>query len=566
MVNSLNSKEDNLKMGKKVYENIVDNINVIIIMWDVEGRIKTVNSFAQTLLEYSENELKGEMWIEKLIPQKDKKELYTIFNRAISGEIIKNYENKLVTKSGKVLDVLWDTTIVRDNTGNTSEVISVGTDITIFKAMERNIYDLAYYDSLTNLYNRSKIKKEIEKLIKEKNNLKFALLYIGIDDFKYINDSLGHDNGDKLLVDLSELLKDSFYSSKIIARVNGDEFVIALEYKEGEHCIIREINKFFKRLKTPWKIKDKEFQITVSIGIALYPSNGDDFTTLFEKAYTSMLYKKKMGKNGYAFYSYEIDEKNLNYINTVNELRRGIENKEFTLLYQPQVDLLKGGIMGVEALIRWNHPKKGVISPEKFIPLAEEIGYIQDISKWVIKTACEQKKQWQEKGISNLKVAINISNNCLNEEHFLKKFEEILEQSNVNKSGIVIEITETAIMHNLEEGIKILDKLRENGIKIALDDFGTGYSSLNYLRKLPIDILKIDKDFIKDIKNEEKNQIILKHIIEIGHALGSEIVAEGIESMQQLFLLKTYGCDIGQGYLFSKPLEVEKVEELLKRF
>ncbi|CDI49924.1 sensor protein [Clostridium tetani 12124569] len=558
--------EENLKMEKAFSENVINNVNAIIIVWDVKGRIKTVNSFAQTLLEYNENELKNKLWMEELIIKEARKELYTIFNRAISGEIIKNYESQVVSKKGKVIDALWNTSVVRDSTGNILEIISVGTNITTFKAMERNIYDLACYDSLTNLYNRNKIKKEVEKLIKEKDSFKFALLYIGIDNFKYINDSLGHSNGDKLLIDLSQLLKEIFSSSKIIARANGDEFIVVLEYEEDENYIIRKINEFLNKVKMPWKIKDKELQITVSVGISLYPYNGDEFTTLFEKAYTSMLYRKKIGKNGYAFYSYEIDENNLNYINTVNELRRGIKHKEFTLLYQPQVDLIKGGIIGVEALIRWKHPKKGIVPPNDFIPLAEEIGYIQDISKWVIKTACKQKKQWQEKGFDNLKVSINVSNNCLKEEGFLKEFEEILKQCDVDKNGIVVEITETSIMHNLEEGMKILSKLRESGIKIALDDFGTGYSSLNYLRKLPIDILKIDRDFIKDIKYELQNEVILKHLIEVGHALGLEIVAEGIESLQQLSLLNTYGCDIGQGYLFSKPLEVQKLEELLERF
>ncbi|RXI61879.1 hypothetical protein DP125_03630 [Clostridium tetani] len=558
--------EEDLKMEKAFSENVINNVNAIIIVWNVKGKIKTVNSFAQTLLGYTENELKGKIWVEVLIPKADKKELYNIYNRVISGEIIKNYESKLITKSGNIIEALWNNTMIKDNVRNISEVISVGMDITTFKVMERNIYDLAYYDSLTRLYNKSKIKKEVERLIKQKDNFKFALLYIGIDDFKHINDSLGHSNGDKLLIDLSQLLKDIFSSSKIIARTNGDEFVVVLEYEEDENYIIRKINEFLNKVKMPWEIKDKELQITVSVGIALYPYNGDEFTTLFEKAYTSMLYRKKIGKNGYAFYSYEIDENNLNYINTVNELRRGIKHKEFTLLYQPQVDLIKGGIIGVEALIRWKHPKKGIVPPNDFIPLAEEIGYIQDISKWVIKTACKQKKRWQEKGFNNLKVSINVSNNCLKEEGFLKEFEEILKQCDVDKNGIVVEITETSIMHNLEEGMKMLSKLRESGIKIALDDFGTGYSSLNYLRKLPIDILKIDRDFIKDIKYELQNEVILKHLIEVGHALGLEIVAEGIESLQQLSLLNTYECDIGQGYLFSKPLEVEKLEELLERF
>ncbi|SDL16800.1 diguanylate cyclase (GGDEF) domain-containing protein [Clostridium cochlearium] len=473
----------------------------------------------------------------------------------------KNSENKnaveKINSNYKELEIMQEDLIFKEK--------QLKDQIEIFKAMERNIYDLAYYDSLTNLYNRSKITKEIEKLIKEKDNLKFALLYIGVDDFKYINDSLGHHNGDILLMDLSELLKDIFSSSKIIGRVNGDEFVVVSEYKNNENYIISEINKFLQELKVPWKVKDKEIQVTVSIGIALYPHNGNDFTTLFKNAYTSMIYKKKNGKNGYEFYSYEIDEKNLNYINSINELRQAIKKKEFTLMYQPQVDLINGGIIGTEALIRWKHPKKGIVSPMSFIPLAEEIGYIQGISEWVIETAFAQKRQWEEKGLGNLKISINISNNCLKEKDFLKQFKKMLNKYNVDKKGIIIEITETSIMQNLKEGMIILSKLRESGIKIALDDFGTGYSSLNYLRKLPIDILKIDKDFIKDIEYEMKNEVILKYIIEVGHALGLKIVAEGIETIQQLSLLKTYGCDIGQGYLFSKPLEAEMLEEFSKR-
>lgn len=432
------------------------------------------------------------------------------------------------------------------------------------KYMEKEIFTLAYYDSLTGLSNKAKLTLDFNNLILDNyhTNKKLGVLYLDIDDFKYVNNTLGHNVGDKLLIKFSNFLKKKVYPNSLIARISSDEFVIILNDIEQEGQITTIVNDLLKSIRRIWTIDDHEIFISASIGGALYPNNGKELDTLLRNADEAMFYSKQNGKNQYCLYSNVVEENITKYMNMVTDIRYAISKDEFKLYYQPIVDLQTENIIGVEALIRWYRPSVGFISPNDFIPIAERSGLIVDIEKWVLETSFKQKKEWELKGYE-LKMSVNISPKCLKGDTFISDIERHIERYNINKQEIQLEITETAAMNNIEEVINIINRLRTLDIKIALDDFGTGYSSLTYLRKLPVDVLKMDKAFIDNIKDNNKNNFIVQSVINLAHNLNMQLVAEGIEVKKQVEYLKNSKCDLGQGYYFSRPLPSEDIDKLL---
>lgn len=432
------------------------------------------------------------------------------------------------------------------------------------KFMEKEIYTLAYFDSLTGLSNKTKLSLDFKKLILDNYNMnqKFVVLYLDIDDFKYVNNTLGHNVGDKLLIKFSKFLKKKVHPNSIIARISSDEFVIVLVNIEQEDQVTPIVNDLLKSIRSMWAIDNHEIYISASIGGAIYPDNGKELDTLLRNADEAMFYSKQNGKNQYCLYSNVVEENITKYMNMVTDIRYAISKDEFKLYYQPIVDLQTENIIGVEALIRWYKPSIGFISPNEFIPIAERSGLIVDIEKWVLETSFKQKKEWELKGYE-LKMSVNISPKCLKGDTFISDIERHIERYNINKKEIQLEITETAAMNNIEEVINIINRLRTLDIKIALDDFGTGYSSLTYLRKLPVDVLKMDKAFIDNIKDNNKNNFIVQSVINLAHNLNMQLVAEGIEVKKQVEYLKNSKCDLGQGYYFSRPLPSEDIDKLL---
>lgn len=424
---------------------------------------------------------------------------------------------------------------------------------------------LAYHDSLTGLKNRTSFKKDVCKIIEnaEQENRKVAILSLDLDRFKLINDTLGHHIGDRVLMNTALRLKNTLGNQAQIYRLGGDEFVLVFPGANEKKCRVY-ADKIIKEFSVPFFIAHHQITMTPSIGISFYPENGEDYGSLLKSADAAMYLAKESGRNKYCFYNIELHEQMTRKMKIENQLRSAIGENQLQLFYQPRIDLQTKGIYGMEALLRWDHPELGSISPVEFIPVAEDTGQILSIGEWVLKKACKQNKFWQQAGYPFLSVSVNVSVRQFQRGDFVELVKKTLLETGLDPQYLELEITES-VMQNVEESSKILIGLRKLGVKIAIDDFGTGYSSLHILKELPIDIIKIDKSFIDDITEISNNESIVKAIINIGLNLNLDIVAEGIENEHQLEALVKYKCRFGQGYLFQKPIDAVGFEELLKK-
>jgi diguanylate cyclase (GGDEF)-like protein/PAS domain S-box-containing protein len=439
----------------------------------------------------------------------------------------------------------------------------VGRDISERKKAENTIKFMAYHDALTGLPNRNMFRKQLNEALKHKGNGMLAVLFLDLDRFKIINDTKGHKLGDLLLQIVAKRLENAVQADGLVSRQGGDEFIILLENIDKERVKVvaqRILDEFSMAII----INNQEFFVTSSIGISLAPIDGNDEETLIKHADTAMYLAKEHGKNNFQFYTSQLHGLSSRKMELENGLRKALEQGQLALHYQPQVNLETNGIVGIEALMRWQHPEHGFISPAEFIPLAEETGLIVPIGKWALRTACEQNKAWQDLGLGEFLIAVNISVRQLQEEDFVEFVKKVLAETELDPTCLELEITES-IMQNIERSTKILHQLKELGVKISIDDFGTGYSSLSYLKHLPIDSIKIDKSFVDDIIDHSNQGAMVKTIIDMGSNLNFKVIAEGIEKEAQVEFLKKNACEIGQGYYFSKPLPTEQVGRILAK-
>lgn len=427
----------------------------------------------------------------------------------------------------------------------------------------RKIEYIAYHDSLTSLTNRRYFEEKVESAIQETYDLnsRFAIMFIDLDRFKFINDTLGHHTGDLLLVSVSNLLKKIVGKDNVVSRQGGDEFMILVNNTTKEE-VERLAEQIINELQKPISINGNELFITSSIGISLYPDHGSSLNSLIKRADTSMYSAKEQGKNRYQTFNVSMDDHITLKVNLENGLRKAIELNELSIAYQPKLELLSNEIIGVEALLRWKHSEYGNISPSTFIPLAEETGLILKLGDWVLREACLQLKKWEDEGVENLGVSVNVSTIQFLQKDFVEKVEEILKDTLADPLYLELEITESSTM-DTELVISKLKKLKQLGIKISIDDFGSGYSSLSHIKNLPIDILKIDKSFINDIEYDHSNQAIVSTILALATNLNLKTIAEGVENERQYQILKEKGCDQIQGYYISKPVPVAEVSKLL---
>jgi diguanylate cyclase (GGDEF)-like protein len=386
-------------------------------------------------------------------------------------------------------------------------------------------------------------------------------LFIDLDRFKIINDTKGHSTGDVILKEVAKRLQNTVQKEGMVSRQGGDEFIILIENTNKENATLI-AQRILDEFLIPLEVKDQEFFITPSIGISIYPTDGNDEETLIKNADTAMYVAKGHGKNKFQYYAANLNVNSIQMMELENGLRKALEQNQLVLHYQPQVELTTGNIVGIEALLRWQHPKLGLISPSTFIPLAEETGLIVPIGEWVLKTACKQNKAWQDAGVQSVPIAVNISVRQLQEDHFVDYVVNVLDQAGLNPKYLELEITES-IMQNIDESMIILNQLKEYGVNLSIDDFGTGYSSLSYLRHLPIDKIKIDKSFVDDILYHTTQGVMARTIIDMGNHLQFSVIAEGIEQKEQVEFLQQNECNIGQGYFFSRPLTVDQMEEYL---
>jgi diguanylate cyclase (GGDEF)-like protein len=451
-------------------------------------------------------------------------------------------------------------------------------DVTQLKQAEEEIRLLAFYDSLTGLANRSLFMDRLEQTLAlaRRTRQKFALLFLDLDQFKMINDTLGHHVGDLLLKQVGARLKSNIRDSdtvsmlgsdqtgSVIARLGGDEFTVLLSNIKDPQAAAKIATRLIHEVADTYHLDGHDVAMTTSIGISLFPEDGTEASVLLKNADSAMYHAKNNGRNGYQFYTESLNRAVIERFSIERDLQKALENEEFTLFYQPRIDLASRKIVGAEALIRWNHPIKGMITPDKFIPIAEESGQILDINRWVLQTACRQKDEWLAAGLRPINVAVNLSGYKLSNQNIIQTIKEALGTINDGHQRLEIEITENVLMQDTKETVSTLQQIKALKLRIALDDFGTGYSSLSYLTSFPVDIIKIDRSFVMGCTTEPKNLIIIKAIIAMGHSMDKQIVAEGIETEEQFALMKELGCDEGQGYLFKHPVPQDVFAVLLE--
>lgn len=445
--------------------------------------------------------------------------------------------------------------------------VSAIRDITARKQAEQQIHFMAYHDDLTNLANRKLFLEKLEQTIQysKEQGSKFAVMFLDLDRFKVINDIFGHSSGDQLLKIVANRLVYTLPATATIARLGGDEFTLLLPEIGNEELAENAAKQILEVIGQPFEIAGRELTISASIGISTFPNGGSDVETLVKNADTAMYRAKDTGRNNYQIYTDAMDAQAFERLAMEQDLRKAIERDELILHYQPQVNIQTGRVVGVEALVRWKHPVHGMVSPAKFIPLAEDTQLIIPIGEWVLRTACKQNKMWQEAGFPPKRVAVNLSANQFQQANLVEVVANVLEETELEPQYLELEITESIAMQNVEHVINTLRQLTQLGIEISMDDFGTGYSSLNYLKHFPIHRLKIDQSFVHDVTFDPLDAAIATSIIAMAHSLGLNVIAEGVETEEQLMFLQEKKCDEMQGYFFSRPLPSEAIEDLLRQ-
>ena len=455
---------------------------------------------------------------------------------------------------------------VNDGDGLATHFVGIVNDVTERVQYEEQLEHHANHDTLTGLANRNLFMDRLNQsiLYAARQDHLVAILLLDLDRFKTINDGLGHGSGDLLLKTVAGRLRGCLRETDTIARLGGDEFAVVLTELSDEKRIIPLVSKILERIAGPINLPERELYITGSIGISIYPKDCNEGESLLKSADIAMYRAKDRGRNGFRFFRPEMNARALTLLETETSLRRGLEQGELRLHYQPKVDLLSGLVVGAEALVRWQHPERGLVAPMDFIPIAEETGLIYAIGEWVLQTACVHNVGWQSDGLAPITVAVNLSAHQFRQENIVEIIAQVLEDTGMNPKFLELELTEGTVIQDPEKATLILQRLKSLGVKLSLDDFGTGYSSLSYLTRFPIDHLKIDQSFVRNITGNIDGAAIAKAIIAMAHSLGRRVIAEGVETSGQLDYLRQHQCNEIQGFLFSRPLPAEEFAKLMR--
>ena len=488
------------------------------------------------------------------------------FKRLMSKHgVVTNFESRVHRRNGEIIWISENARSVYNSDGSLLFFEGTVEAITERKLHEAEIQFQATHDALTGLPNRTLLYDRMQQAVlhSERYGNLTAIAFLDLDQFKFINDSLGHQVGDELLKITAQRLTSCLRESDTVARQGGDEFVLLLTDQPNEEAITQTMQRVLHEVSQPWKANDLEFQITCSIGLTLCPDDGRDAETLLKNADSAMYKAKELGRNNFQYFSAEMNTSVTDRLELLNRLRQAITNEDFVLHYQPKVSLASHRIVGAEALVRWNSAHSGMVSPASFIPLAEETGLIIPLGIWVLRTACRQNRAWQDAGYPPIPISVNLSPRQLARGDIVEVVKRILDETGLQAQYLELEITESVMTTDVEKSFALLTQLRALGVKISLDDFGTGYSSLSYLKRFPVDTLKIDQSFVRDIATDQDSGAIVKAIISLGRNLNLTVLAEGIETDDQFRFLLANGCDEGQGYLMSKPIPNKNFVDLL---
>jgi diguanylate cyclase (GGDEF)-like protein len=469
-------------------------------------------------------------------------------------------------KNGEVFPAWLGVSVVHEHDGRPKYFVYIYSDMTERKEAQRRIELLAHHDPLTGLPNRLLLRDRVEQAQAQASRMhsRVALMYLDLDRFKTINDSLGHPVGDEMLKEVVTRLKSCVRDSDTISRQGGDEFIILLNDVRDSDAVSRVAEKIHQRMAEPMKVQHHLLTTSFSIGVALYPDDGQDFDILLQKADTAMYHAKEAGRNGHRFFTDQMNQKVVEHLTLETQLRRALENREFVLHYQPQIDLQEGTIIGVEALIRWNSPESGLVSPARFIPVAEDSGLIVPIGDWVLGEACRQARQWQEAGLPPFVMAVNLSGVQFKRQDLINSVINALVLSELDSQWLELELTESILIQDAEATLDSVRRLKALGVKLSVDDFGTGYSSLTYLKRFDVDKLKIDQSFVRDLVSDPEDAAIVRAIIQMAHSLKLRTIAEGVESEEVASLLRVFHCDEIQGYWLARPMPASELEGFVR--
>jgi diguanylate cyclase (GGDEF)-like protein/PAS domain S-box-containing protein len=546
-----------------------ENTPLAIIEWDAKFHVQRWSKQAERIFGWTEAEVIGKsinQW--RFVSDDDAQQLEKVTARMLNGaESHATSLNRNYRKDGRTIWCDWYNSILRDDAGHVVSILSLAQDVTARVQAEERLIHQATHDGLTGLPNRMLLQERLQHALMRarRNGERVAALFIDLDRFKDVNDTLGHRIGDELLREIASRLSNLVRETDLLVRLSGDEFMVVVEGVTDLESPSTVASKVLAELRRPSLIEEHEIRISGSIGISLFPDDAEDVETLLKNADIAMYQAKAAGKNAFQRFSRDLAEKGTSMRMMESSLRAAVALDQLVLHYQPKVDLNTQRIVGAEALIRWNHPKRGLIGPGEFIHLADDAGLVHEIGDWVLDTAFKQMRTWQDEGIDDLEVAVNLAAGQFSASNLAESIIERIHRAGVNPNNVEVEVTETGMLRDPVGVGRILSTLRDHGIRVAIDDFGTGYSSLSHLKRFPIDTLKIDRSFVADVLTDRDDAAIVSAVLALAKALDLRTVAEGVESEAQRISLATQGCNSFQGFLFSKPLEAASFAELIRK-
>ena len=566
--------EEAMRESERRMRDILETVQLVAVLLDREGVITYCNPYFLELVGYEEEDVIGREWFSAFVPEEDRESgRATLRDRLQLGAVAAHNETAIVTRHGDRRVIGWSNTVLRDWTGEVSGTASIGADVTDRRRAEEQLQHDAFHDALTGLPNRALFIDRLQAALARLQGAMarghhkgmFAVVFLDVDRFKLVNDSLGHSVGDRLLVELSSALKTAVRPGDTVARLGGDEFTILLEDMEEREEAIAVAERIQSVLREPLTLAGHEVFATVSMGIALSAPSYRRAEDLLRDADTAMYHAKALGKSRHQVFDSSMHARARKLLQLEHDLRRAIDRREFRVHYQPIVRVADRRIAGFEALARWQHPERGLVAPSEFIHLAEETGLVVPLGRAVLEEACKQAVAWQTSSSEDLTVSVNLSVKQFSQPDLVENVDGALRVSGLPARLLKLEVTESMVMENTDGAIAMLRRLKALGVHIVIDDFGTGYSSLSYLLRLPADTLKIDRSFVSGTGDAGRNVNIVRTVVGLAYSLGLDVVAEGVETEQQMALLADLGCPLAQGFLFSPAVEADEAKALVAR-